>query len=74
MTEEDKAAVAQYCWLKNGADRVRGVGRCMVHTVHAGASVDAVVVLRSRPVEMPAVLVALEFVFYVGRMTAWLLE
>ena len=40
--------------------RVRGVEMRVFHSVHVDASVDAVVVLKSRPVKMSAVLVVVE--------------
>ena len=47
---------------------------CVFRSVHVGASVDAVVVLQSGPVEVPAVLAVVEFALYAARITAWLLE
>ena len=74
MTEEDETVVAQYGWLKKVSNSVRGGEMCVFRRVHVDASVDAVAVLYSGPVEMPAVLVVAELAFYAARMTAWLLE
>ena len=46
MTEEDEVAVAQYGRLKKVADSVRGGGMSVFRSVHVGASVNAVVVLK----------------------------
>ena len=74
MTEEDEAVVAQYDWLKQVSDRVRGGEMCVLLSVHVHASVDAVVVLEDGPVEMPAVLAVVALALCAARMTAWLLE
>ena len=74
MTEEDEAVVAQYGWLKKVSDRVRGGEMCVFRSVHVDASVEAVLVLLSVPVEMPAVVVVVALAFYALRMMAWLLE
>ena len=73
MTEEDEAVVAQYSYLKEVSDRVRGSEICVFRSVHVGASVDAVIVLYSGPVEMSVVPVVMELAFF-ANMTAWLLE
>ena len=56
------------------SDRVRGDEMCVCRSAHVDASADVVVVLLCVPAEMPAVLVVVELVFHVARMTAWLLE
>ena len=61
MTKEHEAVVAQYGWLNKLWDRERGGDLCVFHSVHVGASVDAVVVLERGPVEMTAVLVGASF-------------
>ena len=43
---------------------------CVFRRFHVAASVDAVVVVYSGSVEMPAVIVVVELAFYAARMTA----